>query len=420
MLKSRSAFWRPSVIFPVAVIFRIALLFYGRWQDANSPLKYTDIDYLVFTDAARYVAYGRSPYERATYRYTPLLAWILVPTARGGLWFEFGKALFALSDIATGWLIYRILRAQTLGSEAALKFASIWLLNPMVASISTRGSSEGLLAVLVVALLWATLKRQIVVAGCLLGFGVHLKIYPFIYAASIAQWLDHGSGEQFGVARSGFQRLMALVNRDRIVLAISSFITFMAFNIAIYGKPFVEHSYTYHLARVDHRHNFSVYNTLLHLSSLSRTTAALPVESVAFAPQLFLSLFALPLVLAKTDLASTMLAQTFAFVTFNKVCTSQYFLWYMVFLPFYLPASSLLRKPQAGMAALILWVAGQAIWLQQGYELEFLGHSTFAPGLWLASMVFFLVNCWILGIIVEDVRSQAKGGNVSPQKVEKS
>lgn len=74
----------------------------------------------------------------------------------------------------------------------------------------------------------------------------------------------------------------------------------------------------------------------------------------------------------------------------------------MIFLPLYLPRSSLLGKPALGITALSLWVATQAAWLQQGYNLEFLGLSTFFPGLWLASLAFFLVNCWILGIIIGD------------------
>lgn len=81
----------------------------------------------------------------------------------------------------------------------------------------------------------------------------------------------------------------------------------------------------------------------------------------------------------------------------------QYFLWYLIFLPLYLPQSSLLRQPATrGLPALLLWVATQAAWLSQGYNLEFLGLSTFVPGLWLSSLAFFLVNCWILGIIVGD------------------
>lgn len=74
----------------------------------------------------------------------------------------------------------------------------------------------------------------------------------------------------------------------------------------------------------------------------------------------------------------------------------------MVFLPFYLPTSSLLKKPSLGFTALALWVLAQVAWLEQAYELEFLGKSTFVPGLWLAGISFFLVNCWILGIIIQD------------------
>lgn len=75
----------------------------------------------------------------------------------------------------------------------------------------------------------------------------------------------------------------------------------------------------------------------------------------------------------------------------------------MVFLPLYLPRSSFLARPKLGVTALALWVLAQAAWLQQGYQLEFLGQSTFLPGLWVSSLVFFLVNCWVLGFVVGDV-----------------
>lgn len=160
----------------------------------------------------------------------------------------------------------------------------------------------------------------------------------------------------------------------------------------------------------------------------------------------------IPLAIAKKDLSSTMLAQTFAFVTFNKVCTSQvspfieqcgnesltilsqYFLWYMMFLPYYLPESTLLASRSTGITALALWVLGQVrrkrfsvlfqancmqvFWLQQGFQLEFNGRSTFVPGLWASSILFFLVNVGILGIIIRDVREKAPstGEIKSPKK----
>jgi phosphatidylinositol glycan class M len=335
-----SSFFRsPPLVFSASIVLRAVFLLYGLWQDANSPMKYTDIDYYVFTDAARYISRGQSPYARDTYRYTPLLAWLIYPTVWSGqFWFSFGKILFAIGDVAAGWMMFRILKEhRKMIDERALKFASIWLLNPMVATISTRGSSEGLLGVFVTALLWAVLAKRIPLAGFLLGFAVHFKIYPFIYAASIVWWLDDTQtrttkGSKPIASKTTLEQVTTFFNPQRICLAIYSLATFTILNIAmyaIYGWPFLEHSYFYHLIRIDHRHNFSPYNTLLYLNSSPKPTglgSAAPsfeLERLAFLPQLLLSAVFIPLVLAKKDLPSTMLAQTFAFVTFNKVCTSQ-------------------------------------------------------------------------------------------------
>ena len=235
-----SAFFsRPSLVFGAAALLRVVLLIYGRWQDTHSAMKYTDIDYIVFTDAARFTSHGQSPYARATYRYTPLLAWLLHPTTWeiGGLpWFDFGKALFASGDVVTGWLISQILRKrQGMRVERAMQYASIWLLNPMVANISTRGSSEGLVAVTVVALLWAVLERRVHLAGLLLGFGVHLKIYPFIYAASIFLWLGHSITDVWRRHGASAKAVRAFLSADRIVLARESFMSFMALNTIMYA-----------------------------------------------------------------------------------------------------------------------------------------------------------------------------------------
>ncbi|SPO02076.1 related to mannosyltransferase [Cephalotrichum gorgonifer] len=398
---------RPIPLLTLAFLLRLVLLFYGLLQDALSPVKYTDIDYLVFTDAARFVSLGGSPYDRETYRYTPLLAWLLVPTT---WFFSFGKVIFAAADLVAGWLVARILieggggsrstarsvekggRAGSGGGmdpERAYRFAAIWLLNPMVATISTRGSSEGLLGVLTAALIYAVYRRNMSWAGILLGLGVHFKIYPFIYAPAIIWWMDEERMRgKLAVPpdASLLYKAVRFITPERVKLTLISLATFMGLNVLmyqIYGTPFITHTFLHHVTRIDHRHNFSPYNVLLYLNS-SRSASDLPplrTESLAFIPQLLLSAVLIPLVVAKRSLPASMMAQTFAFVAFNKVCTSQYFLWYLIFLPLYLPSSSFLSSPKLGVAALALWVVPQAMWLQQAYNLEFLGNPTFVPGL---------------------------------------
>ena len=233
-------FRQPANTLAAATILRFGLLLYGYYQDAFSALKYTDIDYYVFTDAARNIVWGQSPYLRDTYRYTPLLAFVLQPTAWPGFWFDFGKILFAVGDLLAGYLISLILQTHyDMSSQRALRYSSLWLLNPMVATISTRGSSEGLLAAIVTALLWAASQRQDILAGCLLGFAVHFKIYPFMYGASIIWWLDGRSVVRHG--RSNGHRGPTIVERAqqftsaaRLKVASACALTFLGLNLAMY------------------------------------------------------------------------------------------------------------------------------------------------------------------------------------------
>lgn len=216
-------------VFALAILLRVALLIYGLIQDAYSPIKYTDIDYQVFTSAATFVSQGQSPYERETYRYTPLLAWLLLPTT---VFFSFGKVLFATADVITGYLIINILTVhQGMQPTRARKFASLWLWNPMVATISTRGSSEGLLGVMVVGMLWAILQRKIGLGGLLLGLGVHFKIYPFVYGASVLWSLE--TPDRGGV--TGWKRAVTgFLNKERITLLVTSLTTFLGLNTLMY------------------------------------------------------------------------------------------------------------------------------------------------------------------------------------------
>jgi GPI mannosyltransferase 1 subunit M len=178
-------------------ILRILLIVYSVYHDARSSLKYTDIDYFVFTDSAEALLNPNSnskenifgfgnPYARDTYRYTPFLALLLTPN----LLFlkEFGKVLFAISDLVVGYLIVTSLTSKLHGqsSRKTLLLANTcWIINPMVMNISTRGSSEGLLGVLIWGSLILTEWDRWDAAALLWGFSVHWKIFPIIFGSSL-------------------------------------------------------------------------------------------------------------------------------------------------------------------------------------------------------------------------------------------
>ncbi|CAE7119762.1 unnamed protein product [Rhizoctonia solani] len=420
----------------LAAALRIGLLIYGDYHDRHSSLKYTDVDYRVFSDASYFITHPSpdnsaqgilarmaswslgDPYTRATYRYTPLLALMMIPN---GPWHPaFGKIVFALCDLLVGFLLYRI--ATRTGSvtrpnkstpkgtkpvsveqdiskrqkSVVLLIGALWLLNPMVANISTRGSAESVLGAMVIATHSLILADHLELAALMFGLSVHFKIYPIIYGASILAWIDKQEPVRFSWNSFTRRRI-----RFALVSALSFFIL-GGLMFAIWGHSFLEHTYLYHLTRRDHRHNFSPYFYPIYLnygqsgsaSSLSSRMLQNPLFS--FVPQMALCVVS-GLLLGKRDLSFAWFIQTMIFVTFNKVCTSQYFMWYLWFLPLVLP--NLRMSAKRGAVVLSVWIIAQAIWLGAAFRLELLGHNVY-HWVWAASVIFLISNAFVLGELI--------------------
>lgn len=269
----RASLWTGIYIL-IGLLLRAGLLLWGQHQDATHTVPYTDVDYLVFSDAAKLLVnacplsrtvgdpdyesdadlLGRDdvhcargivpaaarflllndpnshtpadglrpddsdlmyfwarrcyqfakpafdlvaslgdPYARPTYRYTPFLAAVLSPIHVFG-WTNFGKYVFAASDILCAvfmWLILDGRRPQA--SKAGIYThlpGLLWILNPMVAQISTRGSSEALVGLFVLSFLYFFLK-----ANPEAPLGLRAKYLPDFSSTSAVEGADNAKSK---------------------------------------------------------------------------------------------------------------------------------------------------------------------------------------------------------------------------------
>lgn len=379
----------------VASCIRIGLIIYGLIQDQLAAVKYTDIDYMVFSDAARFVSEGQSPYLRATFRYTPLIAWLLQPNLLFGS--AFGKVLFSSFDILAGYIIFRHVFHLTGSHVTSVRCAQLWLFNPITLAVSTRGNAESLMAVLVLGSLHLISRGSVlgfISSGILYGTAVHVKIYPCTYAVAMYLFINRRYWERSVKFSKWRDTLWTLVPTPDTVLFGLSALIFLVFFTGIfylrYGTTFLQETYFYHLTRRDTRHNFSPYFYMLYLLSTGDGANTL-VSLSTFLPQ-FILMFATALRYHR-QLEFACFVQTFIFVSFNKVCTSQYFLWYLCLLPLVVPHLQMGLKQ--GVALGLSWLVGQGIWLFPAYLLEFQGMDTFKY-IWLAGLTFFSINILIL------------------------
>ncbi|KAG0052384.1 hypothetical protein BGZ83_002678 [Gryganskiella cystojenkinii] len=405
-----------------SVALHAILLIYGHWQDTHLVVKYTDIDYVVFTDASRYLTQGLSPYRRATYRYTPLLAQMLMPN----IWLHesFGKWIFTGANFLIGVLIQKILRLRGMSESRAVNCTALWLLNPMVANISTRGNAESVIGAMVLGSFYLIMKRRIGWGAFFYGLSVHFKTYPIIYSVALLVLLDdnydvkavtdqqeQADNASRTVKNKKWESGSFLVNlvKDAIgfvtwrrvqfgLLSGGWFFLITGAMYYFYGYEFLFETYLYHVTRKDHRHNFSFWFYNIYLTFTSPTGTLVGV--LTFVPQLALVL-AIGCCFGK-DIFFCAFLQTFAFVAWNKVCTAQYFMWYIVFLPLLIPclaSNPRMSLRKQGKNMLLGWVLSQGLWLSQAYNLEFLGLNTFWK-LFLASALMYASNVWILAELI--------------------
>lgn len=429
----------------ISLFIRIIFIVYGLYQDSVSNVQYTDVDYKVFTDASRHILNNKSPYERHTYRYTPLLALLLTPNLF--LHHTFGKLLFSMFDILVAIIIQKIIinnlfeyeymkRSEIYkikqlsihkmkcentykNSKFVLKAnicAMLWLYNPLAITISTRGNCDSISTFLVLLTLYFLQnKKMYFVSGLIHGLSIYLRLYPLIYSLSMYVFLsdlssyllnynkrnesnaDKRNGEMD--TKSFFYFFLPNFNQMKLIVGvIVSLFSLIGISYLLYGYKFLYETYLYHIIRKDIRHNFSLYFYLQYLAT-KITYQNFWLKILMVLPQLILLVtFSVKYSLNKFCLNFSILSQTIVFVIFNSVLTSQYFVWIMGLLPLCVLQ---IKMPIKTVSALILlWAIAQLMWLLPAYYLEFRGKNTFFL-IWIQCVSFYCANVAILGRLLK-------------------
>ncbi len=254
------------------------------------------------------------------------------------------QVLFASADIIAAYLVVSISQLQHASQQQTLWAVASWLCNPFTATISTRGSCDALVVVMLLAIMQLLLRGRRLPAALLFGLAVHFRIYPIIYAPSIVLYLARQRTRRQGIQaqqqdqRSKVQQAQQAQEQQQddddqalsmprsllqqtLHFGIISGSVFVALGLLfyhIYGHEFLHEAFLHHLTRRDPRHNFSAhfYHTYLTFMEPFRGPAMIDPSRAAALPQLLLQLWISWKM--HQQLPFCWLMQTIAFVTFNK------------------------------------------------------------------------------------------------------
>lgn len=121
-------------------LIRVALAFLlSTYENVyEQDLRFTDIDYKVYSDASL----TNNPYDRHTYRYSPLLAYLM--RWNYSLHQATGKVLLAVFDLAAMVLLYSLVARSDPIRKTAERNATlavrVYAYNPLFIALTVRGS----------------------------------------------------------------------------------------------------------------------------------------------------------------------------------------------------------------------------------------------------------------------------------------
>lgn len=290
---------------------------------------------------------------------------------------SFGKCIFSLCDVLCGILIFHIFQNEGIETRNNLRLTSLWVFNPYVIYLSTRGSADSLECLFVFLTLLLLLKGEIAISAIVFGISVHFKLYPIVYSLALFS---------FCFSKSWRKALRFALISASVFLSLELLFT------EIYGITFLNETLFHHAQRVDIKHNYSVFFYSFYLLSSMHRKPGMWV----WIPHLIL----FPLISLKfyKDLPLTIFVLTFLFVTLNKVITAQYFNWWMAPLILIVPQSSLTKTQW--VLILILFLGPQSLWNYVAYQLEFNGKNYFVE-VWISCLVIFISNVILLFIILQ-------------------
>lgn len=370
------------------------MIIFSQWYDNDDiGVHYTDVDYKVFTDAAKHILEGDSPYMRPTYRYSPIIAVLLIPNILlHNCW---GKILFSIFDLAVAIIIRKIITKSHPGLRNTCAY--LWLYNPLSIIISTRGNADSISCFLVLITLFAHIQKCYILSAICFAVSVHVRIYPIIYC--LVYYLSIDNEQNYtSIVRMILYRL--LPTRKKILFTVVFILSLIIVTwpwYYLYGQQFLDESLLYHARRLDVRHNFSIYFYFNYLQSSFNNTSIM--HSIATKLPSLILLVSVSFKFSRiVDLSFCLFCLSFIMVAFNTVMTSQYFVWFVSFLPLCYPFINLTFIEIINV--IMIWVVPQTGWLLFAYCLEFLGVNTFLL-IWVESLMFFLANIKVLSIAID-------------------